>query len=132
MKRSRFTLCGTCTPWYSGFFAINGAFPLLLVQAYVAARRQGSAEAGDVLLDMSQALLSFNYRDTFVNAFDVRLPPRICLTILTKLSAFKVVFPQDVAAHFVPGYPSVLLSDCQLIFLPPVRFTTKRPGHCLK
>ncbi|KAK9821307.1 hypothetical protein WJX81_006836 [Elliptochloris bilobata] len=40
-------------------------------QAYVAARKQGSAEAGDVLLDMSRALLSFNYRDTFVNAFDV-------------------------------------------------------------
>jgi hypothetical protein len=38
----------------------------------VSARRQGSADAGDVLLDMSQALLQFDYRDTFVNAFDVR------------------------------------------------------------
>ena len=43
------------------------------MQAYVAARTQGS-EAGDVLLDMSRALLSFNYRDTFVNAFDVSAP----------------------------------------------------------
>jgi hypothetical protein len=38
----------------------------------VSARRQGSADAGDVLLDMSQALLQFDYRDTFVSAFDVR------------------------------------------------------------
>ena len=27
-----------------------------------------------MLLDMSRALLSFNYRDTFVNAFDVSAP----------------------------------------------------------
>ena len=44
-------------------------------QAYVSARRQGSADAGDVLLDMSQALLQFDYRDAFVNAFDVSAWP---------------------------------------------------------
>ncbi len=50
-------------------------------QAYVSARRQGSADAGDVLLDMSQALLQFDYRDTFVNAFDVRRLAKHTLTL---------------------------------------------------
>lgn len=80
----------------------------------MAARRQGSAEAGDVLLDMSQALLSFNYRDTFVNAFDVRLPPHVCLLVLAhnglplKWSFFKILLHNLYLAN-----PSVLLSDRQ-------------------
>ena len=68
-------------------------------QAYVAARSQGS-EAGDVLLDMSQALLSFNYCDTFVNAFDVSAPAlfimhHLLIAAPTRNSAwFACSFPQ--------------------------------------
>lgn len=34
-----------------------------------------------MLLDMSRALLSFNYRNTFVNAFDVS-PRALCMRLI--------------------------------------------------
>eukprot|EP01025_Chloroclados_australasicus_P040513 TRINITY_DN4233_c2_g1_i3.p6 TRINITY_DN4233_c2_g1~~TRINITY_DN4233_c2_g1_i3.p6 ORF type:complete len:172 (-),score=23.28 TRINITY_DN4233_c2_g1_i3:1151-1666(-) len=40
-------------------------------QAYGTMREQGEDEIASVLLGMGQQLLAFDYRDTFVNAFDV-------------------------------------------------------------
>lgn len=40
-------------------------------QAYGKARLQGSDEIGEVLLSIGSDLLAFNFRETFVNAFDV-------------------------------------------------------------
>lgn len=42
-----------------------------ILQAYRNARSQGKSEIGEVLLSISSDLLSFNFRETFVNAFDV-------------------------------------------------------------
>lgn len=44
----------------------------ILLQAYAKARTEGIDEIGEVLLSISSDLLSFNFRETFVNAFDVR------------------------------------------------------------
>ena len=41
------------------------------LQAYAKARLQGIHEVGEVLLSISSDLLSFNFKETFVNAFDV-------------------------------------------------------------
>lgn len=40
-------------------------------EAYAKARLQGIHEIGEVLLSISSDLLSFNFKETFVNAFDV-------------------------------------------------------------
>jgi len=40
-------------------------------KAYKSQRLAGCNEAGDVLLGLSSDLLAFNYRDTFVNGFEV-------------------------------------------------------------
>ncbi|DBA83890.1 TPA: hypothetical protein ACH3X1_006397 [Trebouxia sp. C0004] len=41
-------------------------------QAYGKTRLQGSDEIGEVLLSISSDLLTFDFKETFVNAFDVR------------------------------------------------------------
>ncbi len=41
------------------------------VQAYAKARLEGTDEIGAVLLSMSSDLLAFDFKETFVNAFDV-------------------------------------------------------------
>ena len=43
----------------------------IFLQAYAKARLQGIHEVGEVLLSISSELMSFNFRETFVNAFDV-------------------------------------------------------------
>lgn len=43
----------------------------LLLQAYGKTRLQGSDEIGEVLLSISSELLTFDFKETFVNAFDV-------------------------------------------------------------
>lgn len=43
----------------------------LLLQAYGKTRLQGSDEIGEVLLGISSELLTFDFKETFVNAFDV-------------------------------------------------------------
>ena len=43
------------------------------LQAYGKARTEGIDEIGALLLSISSDLLAFNFRETFVNAFDVRL-----------------------------------------------------------
>lgn len=42
------------------------------MQAYGKARSQGTNEIGSVLLSISSDLLTFDFKETFVNAFDVR------------------------------------------------------------
>lgn len=41
------------------------------LQAYAKVREQGEDEVGGVLLGMSSELLSFDYTETFVDAFEV-------------------------------------------------------------
>lgn len=41
------------------------------LQAYGKTRLQGSDEIGEVLLNISSELLTFDFKETFVNAFDV-------------------------------------------------------------
>ena len=45
----------------------------MLLQAYAKARVQGTNEIGSVLLSISSELLTFDFKETFVNAFEVRL-----------------------------------------------------------
>lgn len=45
---------------------------IFAVQAYGKARIEGINEIGALLLSISSELLVFNFRETFVNAFDVR------------------------------------------------------------
>lgn len=40
-------------------------------RAYTKLRAQGQHEAGDLVLGIASELLSFNFRETFVNAFEV-------------------------------------------------------------
>jgi hypothetical protein len=40
--------------------------------AYVRCRQQGDDDMSSLVLGLSNELLAFNYRDTFVNAFEVR------------------------------------------------------------
>lgn len=44
----------------------------MYLQAYAKARSQGTNEIGSVLLSISSELLTFDFKETFVNAFDVR------------------------------------------------------------
>lgn len=47
---------------------------IFILQAYGKARTEGIDEIGALLLSISSELLVFNFRETFVNAFDVRPP----------------------------------------------------------
>lgn len=42
------------------------------MQAYGQARSHGTDEIGALLLSISSELLTFDFKETFVNAFDVR------------------------------------------------------------
>eukprot|EP01023_Acetabularia_acetabulum_P010657 TRINITY_DN1484_c0_g3_i1.p1 TRINITY_DN1484_c0_g3~~TRINITY_DN1484_c0_g3_i1.p1 ORF type:complete len:168 (+),score=27.70 TRINITY_DN1484_c0_g3_i1:12-515(+) len=50
---------------------IHGDVGNAAAEAYAKLRDQGEDELNSVLLGMGQELLTFNYRDTFVSAFDV-------------------------------------------------------------
>ena len=42
-----------------------------LAEAYVAAREAGTDEVGSLILGLSESLVSFNFREAFVNRFEV-------------------------------------------------------------
>lgn len=44
----------------------------LTLQAYKSARLEGEDEVGGILLGVSSRLLEFDFRETFVNAFEVK------------------------------------------------------------
>ena len=48
---------------------------LIPLQAYGKARLQGTDEIGSVLMSISSDLLAFDFKETFVNAFDVSNAP---------------------------------------------------------
>jgi hypothetical protein len=41
------------------------------MQAYAKLRQQGQDDVSDLVLSLATELLAFNYRETFVNAFEV-------------------------------------------------------------
>ena len=41
------------------------------MQAYTKLRQQGQDDVSDLVLELANELLTFNYRETFVNAFEV-------------------------------------------------------------
>lgn len=85
--------------WYSAIYAVNAAVPAVGISrmiatwldeewtplkvhqqlgqaagaAYVTCRQQGDNDMSSLVLSLSNELLAFNYRDTFVNAFEVRM-----------------------------------------------------------
>jgi len=46
--------------------------------AYVTCRQQGDNDMSSLVLSLSNELLAFNYRETFVNAFEVRTDRLAC------------------------------------------------------
>lgn len=75
------------------------------LQAYGKARLQGSDEIGAVLLSIGSDLLAFNFRETFVNAFDVSPWPTCGQFVVSAglwcLQAFQNLFAHHKACKYL-------------------------------
>lgn len=50
---------------------VHAALGAAAADSYIDIRRNGDDDVSSIVLSLSSRLLAFNYRDTFVNAFDV-------------------------------------------------------------
>lgn len=71
-------LCAMLTSWLDEEWTpleVHRALATEAASAYAALRAAGERDVASILLSLSSQLLSFNYRETFTDAFEVRQCP---------------------------------------------------------